>query len=382
MDFALSEEHVELQRMLRSFFEKEAPTHVIAELDHNEEFPAEIYAKLAEMGLCGVTIAEEYGGNPADEISLCIIAEEMARAAGCLIYAYVPTVTFCAKGLQKFGTETQKKEILPRIADGTMRLAMGLSEPDAGSDLASLATKAVRDGDDFLVSGQKIFTTGADSSEYIFTFVRTNPSAPTTRAMSVLLIPVDADGVTVRSLRKLSGQGTHTCEVFFDNVRVPGENLVGELDGGAAIIFELLDGERIIVGAQGCGIGQGALDMALRHAAERRQFGQPIADFQAVGHMLADMATEIECARLITYRAAWKKQHGLPCTLDASMAKTFGSETGSRCATRGMQILGGYSYMVEYGMERYYRETKLNEIAGGSNQIQRNIILRELRKSL
>ncbi|MGE3619354.1 MAG: acyl-CoA dehydrogenase family protein [Acidimicrobiia bacterium] len=382
MDFALSDEHVELQAMLRSFFEKEAPTHLVAEWDRNEQFPTELYRKVAELGLCGITIAPEYGGSPADEISICVIAEEMARAAGCLVYAFIPTVTFCAKGIQGFGTEDQKREILPQVAAGTMRLAMGLSEPDAGSDLTGLATRAVRDGDDYVVTGQKIFTTGADTAQYIFCFVRTNPDAPNSQGMSVLLIPTDAPGVTIHPLRKLSGQGTHTCEVFLDEVRVPASAMVGEPGQGLSIIFQLLDGERIIVGAQGCGIGQGALDMALRHAAEREQFGRPIADFQAIGHMLADMALDIEMARLITYKAAWKKQNGLPCSMEASMAKIAGSEAGSRCATRGMQILGGYSYMVEYGMERLYRETKLNEIAGGSNQIQRNIVLKNLRRTL
>ncbi|MFV0315886.1 MAG: acyl-CoA dehydrogenase family protein [Microthrixaceae bacterium] len=382
MDFTLSDEHEELRSTLRTFFEKEAPTHVVAEIDQNAIYPAELYAKVAELGLCGITISEEYGGSAADEFSICIVAEEMARASGSLAYAFIPTVTFCAKGIQKFGSPDQKKSLLPEIAAGRLRIAMGLSEPDAGSDLAGLATKAVRDGEEFVISGQKIFTTGADTADYIFCFARTDPEAHASKALSVLLVPTDAQGVTINTLQKLSGQGTHTCEVFLDDVRVPESSVVGELGDGLPIIFELLDGERIIVGAQGCGIGQGALDKALRHAAEREQFGKPIADFQAIGHMLADMAIDIEMARLITYKAAWKKQNGLPCSMEASMAKVAGSEAGSRCATRGMQILGGYSYMVEYGMERLYRETKLNEIAGGSNQIQRNIILKNLRRSL
>lgn len=382
MDFTITPEQEELQRMLRSFFEKEAPTHVIAELDRDERYPAEIYAKMADLGLCGITIDEQYGGSPADEISICIVAEEMARAGAALVYAFIPTVTFCAKGIQQFGTDEQKKAYLPEVAAGRMRFAMGLSEPDSGSDLGSLATRAVRDGDDFMVNGQKIFTTGADTADFIFAFVRTEIGSIGARGVSVLLVPRETEGVTVVPLRKLAGQGTHTCEVFLDDVRVPGENLVGELHRGAEIIFELLDGERIVVGGQGCGIAQAALDTALRHAVERRQFGQPIADFQAVGHMLADMAMDVEAARLITWRAAWKKENGLPCSMDASMAKVIGSETATRCVNRGMQILGGYSYMVEYGMERLWREVKLNEIAGGTNQIQRNIILRQLRQSI
>jgi alkylation response protein AidB-like acyl-CoA dehydrogenase len=379
MDFTITEEHEQFRAMLRSFFETEAPIDVVAALDREERFPADIYSKMAALGLCGLAIPEEFGGTAADELSICIVVEEVARASATIGYAYVPTVTFCAKGIARYGTDEQKKALLPEIAAGRMRFAMGLTEPDSGSDLANLSTRAVRDGSDFVISGQKIFTTGADTADYIFTFVRTDPGAPTHHGLSVLLVPREAEGVTVRKLPKLAGQGTHTCEVFLDEVRVPEENLVGNLNEGVKLIFGLLDAERIYVGAQGCGIAQGALDMALRYAKEREQFGVPIIDHQAVGHMLANMAMDVEMARLITWRAAWKLQNGLPCSMDASMAKVVGSEAGTRCATNGMQVLGGYSYMVEYGMERYWRETKLNEIAGGTNQIQRNIIVKHLK---
>lgn len=379
MDFTLPEEHDQLRSTLREFFESEAPVSVVAELDRHEKFPTEIYAKMAELGLCGVAIPEEYGGSPSDELGICIIAEEVARASATIEYAYVPTCTFCAKGIVQYGTEEQRRRLLPEIAAGRMRLAMGLSEPEAGSDLGGLSTRAIREGDEFVVSGQKIFTTGADTADYVFAFVRTDPDSRDHRGLSVLLIPREAEGVVVRPLPKLAGQGTHTCEVFLDEVRVPSANLVGPLHEGAKIIFSLLDAERIYVGAQGCGIGQGALDLARRYAEEREQFGKPIIDHQAVAHMLADMAVEVEMARLLTWRAAWKLDQGLPCSMDASMAKVAGSEVGTRAAANGMQVLGGYSYMVEYGMERYWRETKLNEIAGGTNQIQRNIIAQHLK---
>jgi acyl-CoA dehydrogenase len=378
MDFQLSDEHKQLRASLRDFFEREAPTEVVARHDRDEEFNEDLYAKAAKLGLCGLAFDEEYGGSNADQISICIAVEEVARATAALAYAWLPTATFCAKGLARFGTDEQKKEILPRIAAGKVRIAMGLTEPDAGSDLTHLATKATRSGGDFVVRGQKVFTTGADTADYIFAFVRTDPSASASKGLSVLLIPRDADGVTVRPLRKLAGQATHTCEVFLDDVRVPASALVGELGGGSDIIFDLMNGERIYVGAEGTGLGQGALDMALKYAKERVQFGKPIVEHQAVAHMLADMAMDVETSRLITFNAAWKLDQGLDCTLEASMAKVYGSEAGTRCANRGMQILGGYSYMVEYGMERYWRETKLYEIAGGTNQIMRNIIAKQL----
>lgn len=378
MDFSLSPEHQDLRRTLRSFFEREAPIGVVAALDREERFPAEIYAKMAAIDLCGVGIDPRYGGCFTDELSVCIVAEEVARAGASISYAFIPTVTFCARGIDRFGTEEQKERYLPGIAAGKLRFAMGLTEPEAGSDLTHLATRAARDGDEWVIRGQKVFTTGADTADYIFAFVRTDPEASGHRGLSVIIVPRETDGVTVRPLPKLAGQGTHTCEVFLDDVRVPVENLLGELGGGTRIIFRLLDGERTVVGAQGTGIAQGTLDTALRYAQERRQFGKPIAEHQAVGHMLADMAMDARQARLITWHAAWKLDAGLDASMEASMAKVVGSEAGTRNALRGMQILGGYSYMVEYGMERWYRETKLNEIAGGTNQIQRNIIVKNL----
>ncbi|MGF7233545.1 MAG: acyl-CoA dehydrogenase family protein, partial [Frankia sp.] len=327
MDFQLSPEHQELQRTLRAFFEKEAPHELVMELDRQERYPAELYAKMAAIGLCGITIPEEYGGNPADEIALCIVAEEMSRASAALVYAFIPTVTFAAKGIAVYGTEAQRAEFLPRIAEGKLRFALGLTEPNAGSDLTHLETKAVRDGDDFIVRGQKVFTTGADTADYVLTFARTEGAATSaSRALSVLFIPTSAEGVAIRPLRKLAGQATHTCEVFLDNVRVPSANVIGELGDGVSMIFNLLNRERILAGAQSCGIAQGAFDLAYRYAHERRQFGQPIVEFQAVGHMLADMAMEIEAARLLTMKAAWKLDQGLPVSADASMAKVFSSE--------------------------------------------------------
>lgn len=378
MDFTIAPEHEQLRATLREFFEKEAPIEVVARHDRDEEFNQELYSKAAALGLCGLAISEEYGGSNADQISICIAVEEVARATAALAYAWLPTATFCAKGIDRFGTEQQKTELLPRIAAGELRMAMGLTEPEAGSDLAHLKTRATRDGSDFVIRGQKVFTTGADTADYIFTFVRTDPTASGAKGLSVLLVPREAEGVAVRPLRKLAGQATHTCEVFLDEVRVPAENLVGELNKGAGIIFDLMVGERIYVGAEGTGLGQGALDMALRYARERVQFGKPIIEHQAVAHMLANMAMDVETSRLITWKAAWRLDHGLDASLEASMAKVYGSEAGSRVAANGMQILGGYSYMVEYGMERYWRETKLYEIAGGTNQIMRNIIANQL----
>jgi alkylation response protein AidB-like acyl-CoA dehydrogenase len=255
---------------------------------------------------------------------------------------------------------------------------MMLTEPDAGSDLMRLSTKAVPKGDGFVLSGQKTFATGADVAGLLLVLVRTDPQATASKALSFFLVPPDSPGVTIQPLRKLAGQGTHTCEVFFDDVELAQEDVLGGIGNGARMVFELLEPDRIYVGAQSLGIAQGALDLAVQYASERVQFDKPILEHQAIGHMLADMAIDVASARHLVYDAAQRLQDGMPCTWEASMAKIAASEAATRTATRGMQVLGGYSYMVEYGMERYYREAKIQEIFGGTNQILRNVLVREL----
>ena len=380
LDFGLSPEQEEFRSTLRSFFAHEAPIDEVIRLDAGESSPSDHYTRMAQLGLTGLTIPEEHGGADAGEVMVCLATEEVGRASATLLYYWIPTVT-CSRSIATFGTSRQQQELLPAVAAGDLRFALALSEPEAGSDLTGLSTRAVADGDHFVITGQKVFVTGADSADLLFVFARTDPDATTSKALTVFLVPRDAPGVSIQPLRKLAGQGTHTCEVFLDDVRVSDADVVGEVGGGMAVIRAVLDYERITNGAQSIGLAQGAFDLAAAYARERVQFGKPIVEQQAVGHMLADMATEIEAARLLVWRAAWKLEQGLPCSQDASMAKVMGSEVGTRCASRGMQILGGYSYMVEYGMERYYREAKLNEIVAGTNEIQRNILARQIARA-
>jgi alkylation response protein AidB-like acyl-CoA dehydrogenase len=374
----LTDEQQQIQATLRAFFEREAPTAVIAQLDATETYPAAILDGMAELGLWGIAIDEAYGGSAAPALTRCIVVEEIQRAGACLGYAYVPTALFCAEAIGRFGSEDQRSQLLPELAAGRLRMAMSLSEPDCGSDLMGLATRAICDGDELVVRGQKIFTTGAESAELILTLVRTTPDAPPRHALTFVLIPRHAPGVDVRPLRKLAGQATHTCEVFLDDVRLPRAGVVGEIGGGAGIVMDLLDADRVYTAAQSLGIAQGAFDLALAYARERRQFGTEIINHQAVGHMLADMSIQLAGSRAIMRDAASLLDAGRPCRTEAAMAKIACSEAATRCAMDGMQILGGYSYMVEYGMERYYREAKIQEIYGGTNQILRNIVAREL----
>jgi alkylation response protein AidB-like acyl-CoA dehydrogenase len=374
----LSSEQRQIQETVRAFFEREAPPMRIADLDATETYPAEILDGMAALGLWGIAVDEAHGGSYADATTRCLVVEETQRAGACLCYAFVPTALFCAEALGRFGTDEQQAELLPRLAAGRLRMAMALSEPDCGSDLMALATRAIPDGDDLLIRGQKIFTTGADNAELILTLVRTTPDASPRNALTFVLIPRAADGVAVTPLRKMAGQATHTCEVFLDDVRIPRSSVVGRVDDGARIVMELMDADRVYTAAQSLGTAQGAFDLALRYAQERRQFGKAIIEHQAVGHMIADMSIQLASARMLTEAASDRLDRKLPCRAEAAMAKIAASEAATFCAATGTQVLGGYGYMVEYGMERYYREAKIQEIFGGTNQILRNVLVREL----
>jgi alkylation response protein AidB-like acyl-CoA dehydrogenase len=378
MGVAYTDEQQQIRETLRAFFTRTAPPAVMAEIDRSERYPEEILRGMADLGLWGIAIDEDHGGNDADEVTRCIIVEEIQRAGASLGYAFVSTALFCAPAIANHGTKEQKDKLLPQIAAGDLRMAMMLTEPDAGSDLMRLSTRATPNGDGFILSGQKTFATGADVASLLLVLVRTDPEASASKALSFVLVPPDAPGVTIQSLRKLAGQGTHTCEVFFDDVELDPESVLGGVGSGTRMVFDLLEPDRVYVGAQSLGIAQGALDLAVQYASERVQFGKAILEHQAVGHMLADMAIDVAGARHLVYDAAQRLQEGKPCTWEASIAKIAASEAATRTATRGMQVLGGYSYMVEYGMERYYREAKIQEIFGGTNQILRNVLVREL----
>jgi alkylation response protein AidB-like acyl-CoA dehydrogenase len=373
-----SAHHAELRETLRAYLERHAPHAVVSEHDTASRYPREIVDGLAELGILGATVPEEYGGSAADAISVAIISEELQRAGSCIASAITPTLTFCAPGIAEHGSAEQKARLLPAIAAGELRLAIGLTEPDAASDLSKVAMRAIPDGDGFRVDGVKVWCTGALEAGYVLALVRTDPQARGYEGLSMLLVPTDAEGVTVRKIPKLAGQATASCEVFADGVFVPGENLVGTLHEGRQILWSLLDSERVFVAANCVGIAQGAYDYALQYARERRQFGRPIIEHQAIGHRLVDMAAEVAQARLLAYTAAGKADRGVPYSLDAALAKVACSEAATRVVLTAMEVLGAYSYATEYPIERYYREVKLFEIAGGTNQVLRTAIAKRL----
>lgn len=377
----LEEHHHELRSTLRSYLERVAPNDVVNRLDAEARFPAEIVGGLAELGVCGATLPEDVGGSGADALSVAVISEEIQRAGSSIASAMTPSLTFCAPGINRHGTEAQRQRFLPAMARGDLRMAIGLTEPDAASDLSRVATRAVRGDGGFVVSGTKVWCTGALDAGYVLTLARTTPDATGYDGMSFLLIPTDAEGVEIRKIPKLAGQGTASCEVFCDEVWVPEDHLIGDLDGGKRILWSLLDSERVFVAAQTIGIAQGAYDFTLAYAHERRQFGRPIIEHQAIGHRLADMATQLAMARLLAYTACARADRDEPYSLDAVLAKVGCSEAATRIVGQAMEVLGAYSYSVEYPIERYYREVKLFEIAGGTNQILRNVIAKRLEPS-
>jgi alkylation response protein AidB-like acyl-CoA dehydrogenase len=377
MTSQLSAEEMAIRQTASDFFAAQAPPALIAELDATETYPSIVLDQMVDLGFWGMAVASDYGGSDIGIVARCIVLEEMAKAGSSLTYAFIPTALFCCEAVGRFGDEHQRAAILPRVAGGELRMAMALSEPDAGSDMMGIATRGTIKGDELIVRGQKIFTTGADNAELLLVLVRTTPEVSARDGLSLVLVPT-ATNVDIRSLRKLAAQATHTCEVYFDDVRVPVGNVVGDLNSGAGIVLELMDADRVYAAAQALGTAAGAFELAVRYAKEREQFGKPIIHHQAVGHMLADMAIALESARMLVHSAARRLETDLPCRREAAIAKIAASECASLCATNGMQILGGYSYMLEYGMERFFRESKIHEIMGGTNQILRTVISRNL----
>ena len=331
---------------------------------------------MAETGLLGAPIKEKYGGIGGDIITMAIVVEELARVFPDMAFTYIVNICFGGKSIEFFGTEEQKQQYLPKLCEGKLKFAMALTEPNGGTDvLGALKTRATLEGDHFIVNGQKMFITGAHIADYIMTIVKTNPNAPKkSGGITLLLIDRHSLGIEVNPIKKLGFKSVATSEVIFDNVSVPRENILGELDNGWYHLLDTLNNERIDVAAQCIGIAQGAFDLALEYAKQREAFGKPIGQFQAIQHYLANMATEIELARLMNYKAAWLQSNGKPCGVESTMAKLYASETAFKVASQGMQILGGYGFAMEYDMQRFFRDSKLLTVAPISNEMALNYI--------
>ena len=379
MDFELSEEQRLFRQTLREFADKEI-VPVASEWERAGRYPAEIVGKLKDLGLFGLNVPEEYGGLGADRVSYALAFEEVARAWLGAAGLFGPHSVACWL-LSRNGTAEQKERYLPAMATGEIRSGIALTEPGAGTDLQGIVTTATKDGDHYVVSGTKTWITNARVAGMLPALVKTAKAERAHHGMSVLLVDTDSPGFSVgRDLPKLGYKGPETCELVLDQVRVPARNLLGGEEGhGLQQILNGLEIGRINIAARAVGVAQAAYDAALGYARERQAFGRPIADFQAIQLKLADMATEIQAARLLTYWAAAKSQAcGGRVDMEAGMAKMYASEVAIKCALESMRVHGAYGYSAEFVVERLYRDAPLMAIGEGTNDIQRLVIARSL----
>ena len=377
MLFELDEEQRLVRDMVHDFAQGEIAPRA-AEVDKTEEFPADNIQKMGELGLMGLPYPEEYGGGGGNYLSYAIAVEEIARACGSTALIYAAHVSLGCGPIYSFGTEAQKQRWLPLLCSGRGLGAFGLTEPEAGSDAGATRTTAVRDGDEYILNGSKMWITSGAIAEVVTCTAKTDPEAGT-RGISGFLVEKGMPGfIPGKNEPKMGLKGSVTSALSLENCRVPAENLLGKEGEGFKQMLITLDAGRISIGAMALGLAQAALDEATRYAKERVQFGQPIAKFQAIQWMIADMATEIDAARMMIYRAAALKDAGRPFTKEAAMAKLYASEVAERAAFKAVQIHGGYGYSREYPVERIYRDQRLCTIGEGTSEIQRLVIARQV----
>jgi len=376
VDFELTEDQREIQALTRDFARAEIEPHA-AEWDREHRFPRELYAKLAELGLMGACVPQEYGGAGADFLSYVLVLEELSRAdagVGVTVAVHTSAVTL---PLLTFGSEEQKARFVPPLARGEHLGSFALTEAEAGSDAGALRTRAEADGDGWRITGAKQWITNGTYAGTFLLFARTDPESASARGISAFVL--DAEHVRVtRDEEKLGLNSSVTNDIVVEGALVGRDRLLGDEGHGFRVAMQTLDGGRIGIAAQALGIAQAAFDVARSYAKERRTFGKAIAEHQAIQFKLADMATEIDAARLLVYRAAWLKQQGRPHTEEGAKAKLFASEMARRQTGEAIQILGGYGYTKEFPVERYYRDAKITEIYEGTSEIQRMVIARAI----
>ncbi|MCP4106666.1 MAG: acyl-CoA dehydrogenase [Desulfobacteraceae bacterium] len=376
MDFELTKEQKEIQKAVRDFVKGEFKKEVILELEEKHEYPVDMWKKAADLGFIGIHYAEEYSGQGLGVMENIIVAEELCRGdssvGACLILA-----DFASEIVLHFGSDEQKKTWLPKVAEGEVLSCGAFTEPDHGSDITSMNTTAVKDGDEWVINGSKIFiTNGGPLAGFYNVLCQTDPDAkPTHRGMSTILVEADRPGVSTADVGpKMGIRLMHTAEVNYKDVRVPLSNLIGEENRGFYQVLEFFDESRILIAAQALGTAQGAFDRALAYVKQREQFGKKIAEFQVNQHKLADMSTKIELARLMTYKAAWNFDQGRIDPKLTSMAKMVAARAAVEVCDEAIQLMGGYGYMLEYEVERFYRDAKITELYEGTKEIQKNTI--------
>jgi alkylation response protein AidB-like acyl-CoA dehydrogenase len=378
VDFELPEQHQILRAQVRDFCEREVRPHA-KRWDQEERFPHEIVGRLAELGLLGIRIPEEYGGAGMDMLAYAICVEECARVDGSLALTVASHNGLGTGHVLRFGTEAQKQKYLSRATSGEWLAAWALTEPGSGSDSAGLQTSAVRQGDDWLINGTKMFITQGSVGGFCVVLARSNKAVPAQHGVTAFIVETSTPGYSAsKKLEKYGCRSSDTVEVTLENVRVSDAQRLGEVDHGFLDTMRILDGGRVSIGAMALGLGRGALEMGVRYAKDRQAFGKSLVDFQAIQWLLADGKTELDAAELLVHRAAWLADNGRRFTAEASMAKLFASEAATRACNNAMQIHGGYGYTREFDVERHLRDVKLCEIGEGTSQVQRMVIAKNL----
>ncbi len=378
MDFELTADQVAIRDMVRDFAEREIRPHATG-WDEREEFPAEVFAKLGELGMLGILVPEEYGGAGLGYVEYVTILEEIGAADGGVGLGVAAHNSLCTNHILQFGSEAIRKAYLPKLASGEWMGAWGLTEPGAGSDAGGTRTTARRDGDEWVLDGTKTFITHATVGRIAVVMARSDPKAEKHHGISAFAVPFDRPGVSPgRKEAKCGMRSSDTSQLILEGCRIPADHLLGKEGDGFIQAMKVLDGGRISIAALSLGIARGALDAAVAYAPVREQFGKPLAAYQMIRAKIADMATMVDAARLLTLRAAWLKDRGVETTRESSMAKLYASEVAVKVAEEAIQILGGYGYTREYPVERAWRDAKLCTIGEGTSEVQRLVIAREV----
>ena len=379
MNFNLNKTQELFRQMIREFAEKEVKP-LAAEIDEQERFPQETVEKMAKLGLFGIPVPKKYGGAGGDNLMYSIAVEELSRCCATTGVVVSAHTSLCVSPILQFGTEEQKMKYVPKLASGEWIGAFGLTEPNAGTDAAGQQTTAVLDGDEWVINGNKIFITNAGHANVYIVIAMTDKSQGT-KGISAFIVEATTPGFSIgKKELKMGIRGSATCELIFENCEVPKENLLGPLGKGFTIAMKTLDGGRIGIASQALGIAQGAMDETVKYTKERKQFGKAIAQFQNTQFQMADLKTKVEAARLLVRSAAWKKDNGMPYSVDAAMAKLFAAETAMEVTTKAVQFHGGYGYTREYPVERMMRDAKITEIYEGTSEVQRMVIAGQLFK--
>ena len=377
MNFDQNENQLMISQMIRDFAEKEVKPF-INEWDAKEHFPIDTMKKLGELGLLGIFIPEEYGGSGFSYYEYATALMELGKVCGGLGLSVAAHNSLCTGHIYYHGSEEQKRKYLPKLASGEWIGAWGLTEANTGSDAMRMKTTAVKDGDHWVLNGTKNWITHGLSGDVAVVLIRTGELLDS-NGITAFIIEKGTPGFSAVKIKdKLGVRASETAELIFDNVRIPNENVIGEVGNGFKQAMQVLDGGRISIASLSCGVARGAFEASVKYAKEREQFGQPIANFQAISFKLADMATEIDAAELLTMQAAYRKNNKLPVTKEGAYAKYYASEVSVRCGNEAVQIMGGYGYTKEFPAEKFLRDSKLMTIGEGTSEIQKLVISREI----